>query len=153
MRPRSAFTLVEVLIVVIILGILAAVIVPQFTSAADESRANATAITVRGMMRKLSEMKARDGTFPATITADMFEGEQLPVNPYDPDATTTIQVDTTVDKRHPASKTIHSAGAFWYNPTNGIVRARVTEGADDAETIALYNAANSCKVTSLAQTD
>lgn len=40
-RPTGAFTLVEILIVVVILGILAALVVPQFTSAAADSRQNA----------------------------------------------------------------------------------------------------------------
>lgn len=35
---RRGFTLIEILIVVVILGILAAVIVPQFTNAADDAR-------------------------------------------------------------------------------------------------------------------
>jgi general secretion pathway protein G len=36
------FTLVEILIVVIILGILAAIVIPQFTSASTEARENST---------------------------------------------------------------------------------------------------------------
>jgi general secretion pathway protein G len=39
-QSRRAFTLVEILIVVIILGILAALVIPQFTSAAATSREN-----------------------------------------------------------------------------------------------------------------
>ena len=35
---RPAFTLVEILIVVIILGILAAIVIPQFTSATQDAR-------------------------------------------------------------------------------------------------------------------
>ena len=34
---RRGFTLIEILIVVVILGILAAVVVPQFTNAADDA--------------------------------------------------------------------------------------------------------------------
>ncbi len=38
--PKRAFTLVEVLIVVVILGILAAIVIPQFTNAADDTKLN-----------------------------------------------------------------------------------------------------------------
>jgi general secretion pathway protein G len=37
-RIRKAFTLVEILIVVVILGILAAIVVPQFTRATEEAQ-------------------------------------------------------------------------------------------------------------------
>jgi len=87
MRHSSAFTLVEVLIVVIILGILAAAIIPQFTSAADEGRTNSAAMVGRAMMRKISVEKAKNGTFPAAVTASMFEGGALPRNPLFPDVT------------------------------------------------------------------
>ncbi len=41
MHNNKAFTLVEILIVVIILGILAAIVIPQFTEASNEARDSA----------------------------------------------------------------------------------------------------------------
>jgi general secretion pathway protein G len=40
LKKKSGFTLVEILIVVIILGILAAIVIPQFTGASQEARAS-----------------------------------------------------------------------------------------------------------------
>ncbi len=40
MKARSGFTLVEILIVVIILGILAAIVIPQFSDASTQAREN-----------------------------------------------------------------------------------------------------------------
>jgi general secretion pathway protein G len=42
MRSRDAFTLVEILIVVVILGVLSAIVVPQFTNATNEASSTAT---------------------------------------------------------------------------------------------------------------
>ncbi len=150
---RGAFTLVEVLIVVIILGILAAAIIPQFSEAADDAHTNTAAVIVKSMQRQISVKKAEDGTWPTTIDATWFEGGVLPSNPFDPDPTTTIQLANHGQNLHPGTKTIHSAGAFWYNLDNGVIRARVTACATTTETIALYNAVNGTRITSLSQTN
>ncbi len=53
-RPRrSGFTLVEILIVVVILGILAAIVLPQFTSAADTSRKSAMEQSIHRIRQQL----------------------------------------------------------------------------------------------------
>ena len=38
MRAKSGFTLVEILIVMVVLGILAAIVIPQFTAASTEAK-------------------------------------------------------------------------------------------------------------------
>ena len=53
MNGKKGFTLVEILIVVIILGILAAIVIPQFTEASNDARESALTSdlqTIRGQL-------------------------------------------------------------------------------------------------------
>ncbi len=56
---HKAFTLVEILIVVIILGILAAVVVPQFSTAAATAKASMLADDLRIMRTQIEVFKAQ----------------------------------------------------------------------------------------------
>lgn len=63
-RRRGAFTLVEILIVVIILGILAAIVVPQFASASTDSRNSVVARNLQALAEQFLLYEARYGVFP-----------------------------------------------------------------------------------------
>jgi general secretion pathway protein G len=158
MNRRKAFTLVEVLIVVIILGILAAAIIPQFTSAADDSRDNSTAIVVKAMNRKVSITKAETGSYPTSITASMFEGLAIPRNALFATVTdpTFAAVETDPAILHPAAKTSDPATevVWWYNSGNGIVRAMLPNTITvAADIIAKYNTVNTTNITAVNQTN
>ena len=55
MRAESGFTLVEILIMVVILGILAAIVIPQFTGASTEARTSSLCSGLQ-MMRSQIEL-------------------------------------------------------------------------------------------------
>ena len=66
----KGFTLVEILIVVVILGILAAIVVPQFTNAANEARVGNVATQVSTIENQLELWAARNGgAYPDLATA------------------------------------------------------------------------------------
>lgn len=66
---KSAFTLIEILIVVILLGILAAIVVPQFTDASDEAKAKRVLTDERILKSAVQLYRAKEGAFPATLGA------------------------------------------------------------------------------------
>ena len=59
------FTLVEILIVVVILGILATVVIPQFTSASQEARENTLKDELRYLRTQIVVFKAQHQDVPA----------------------------------------------------------------------------------------
>jgi general secretion pathway protein G len=75
---RNAFTLVEILIVVVILGILASIIVPQFASATSDAQKSAMADQIAKIRRALSIYYVRNGNVYPNVTAgDGTWGELL----------------------------------------------------------------------------
>ncbi len=94
-RVRHGFTLIEILIVVVILGILAAIVIPQFTDAAAEaSRSNLQSQlqTIRSQIELYNVQNPADAytfTFPGTSDDGSFwlpllEGNYLQSMPKNP---------------------------------------------------------------------
>jgi len=79
MKKRNGFTLVEILIVVVILGILAAIVIPQFSDASEEAKMSALVSDLQTVRSQIQLYKAQhhhvDGTtLPGTATTgESFE--------------------------------------------------------------------------------
>jgi len=85
-KVGRAFTLVEILIVVVILGILAAIVVPQFTNASDDAQAGNVVTQLSTIRNQIELYRARNsGSYPdMTNWDDLIDGDYLksaPVNP------------------------------------------------------------------------
>lgn len=63
-KARRAFTLVEILIVVVILGILAAIVVPQFTGATDNARMGAFISSIKTYGDACEYFAVKEGSYP-----------------------------------------------------------------------------------------
>ena len=66
---NKGFTLVEILIVVVILGILAAIVVPQFTEASNDAKESALSSDLQTVRSQLELYKIQhNGGYPATLS-------------------------------------------------------------------------------------
>ena len=68
MTRRHAFTLVEILIVVVILGILATIVIPLFMGATDEARQNVTFSELQKIRRYVGLYQARNSSSLPDVT-------------------------------------------------------------------------------------
>ena len=81
-RVSRAFTLIEILIVVVILGILAAIVIPQFTDASQQAM-ESSVVTQLQTLR--SQIELHDVQFPLTPFDPLAQGwDQLLDGGLDP---------------------------------------------------------------------
>jgi len=80
-RRQAGFTLIEIMVVVIIIGLLAAVVVPQFLGRVDDARVTKAKSDIQAIETALTLYKLDNFRFPTTE-----QGLQaLVVKPADPD--------------------------------------------------------------------
>jgi len=65
---RRAFTLVEILIVVVILGILAAIVIPQFANASTDARTTNLRTTLASVRNQIELFKGQHNDMPPQLT-------------------------------------------------------------------------------------
>lgn len=65
-RAQSGFTLIEIMVVVVILGILAALVVPQVMSRPDQAKVTVVRGDINAIAAALDMYKLDNGTYPST---------------------------------------------------------------------------------------
>ncbi|WP_411881448.1 type II secretion system major pseudopilin GspG [Polaromonas sp. YR568] len=64
-RPRRGFTLIEIMVVLVIMGVLAALIVPNLMERPDQARATAARQDVGAIMQALKLYRLDNGEYPS----------------------------------------------------------------------------------------
>ena len=125
------FTLVEILIVVIILGVLAAIVIPQFANASGDSKRNSLAASLHAVRSQIEFYMLQHGDFPPNISGadwaaltdqSTYRGvvcgpylRDAPINPVNGNSDILVVPGDMV-----GGDSIVGAGMGWvYNPSNG----------------------------------
>lgn len=143
-RIRHGFTLVEILIVVVILGILAAIVIPQFTSASETAKASSLVSQLQTIRSQLELYQVQhNGNYPtlAQLNADWgvmtgrtdvdgaigttagthVYGPYLQKPPSNPFLTTTGGVN--IDLTDISGGDAYAATGWGYNANTGAIKA------------------------------
>jgi len=142
MKAKSGFTLVEILIVVVILGILAAIVIPQFTNASTEAKQNSLMSDLQTVRSQIELYKVQhndvvpapevggltwdlmtkytdiDGATNPTKTVVFCYGpylQQIPKNPFTDSGTITLGTANPV--------TGIDGGGWYFNTATGAFNA------------------------------
>lgn len=153
---NNGFTLVEVLIVVVIMAVLAATVIPQFSASADDARESALAHNLHTMRAQIELYKVQHdgvaptiandadgvpslpqlysrtnaagaiGVAPATYPFGPYVLNRLPPNPLN--GNKYIIVDATASWP-PSAQT--AAGGWFYNEDTGEIKPNATDHLED----------------------
>jgi len=116
----QGFTLVELVVVLVILGVLVALAVPRFTASASKAKETTFCSNVRTIKSQLELYKMTTGNYPtATSFVDLFLKnesyfESAPINPY----TGTVFTSTTGTPAQLGDFKYESAGTTTYTITS-----------------------------------
>ena len=121
-RTRNAFTLVEILIVVVILGILAAIVIPQFTSATQDAQAGNLKAQLSSLQRQIELYRSKNNNSHPFATADwttLISGNYIKAAPSNPASTYTDKTTLATG----ASGTGSATTSWFYQTTNNTIYA------------------------------
>lgn len=124
-RAKRGFTLIEILIVVVILGILAAIVIPQFTDAADDAQlasVQSQIQTIRGQVELFNVQTGAYPTFAGGAWTELTSANYLQGDPRN--AMRNNATDIVAGTAAPGAASGAAAGDGWYwHTTNEIMYA------------------------------
>jgi general secretion pathway protein G len=88
-KQKKAFSLMELMVVIIILGLLASFVLPSLTSKSEQAKTKLTCIQMKSISQALKMYKIDNSTYPTTeeglkllVKKQYFEDNKLPLDSW-----------------------------------------------------------------------
>ena len=149
-RRNGAFTLVEILLVVVILGVLAAIVIPRFSEATSEAHLNTLRANLQTFRSQIELYKVQhydllpgqtviggdvaEADFVDALTNDDEYGSyvsKIPENLFISDAADRVAVTCVNDAAADAAPAGNEGTGWWFNAANGDFRACDSPGSTE----------------------
>jgi len=161
MYPISILIMKRLLDITLLVVVVSVVLGGVMWSRAGRDEVAAIDGTRNAIARLESEIRLRSGTgsaalnprgWPVSIDPEWFRGAE-PRNLLLSGDHPWIEIAPPADAllEHPRKRIAidRATASFWYNPANGIVRARTPAGVSDKRTTEVYNTVNSSSLSSI----
>lgn len=87
-KMKKAFSLMELMVVIIILGLLASFVLPSLTSKSEDAKIKITCVQMKSITQSLKMYKIDNSSYPSTeegLPLEYFEDEKLPQDSWNND--------------------------------------------------------------------
>ena len=137
LNGERGFTLIELVIIIVVLGILAAVAIPKYQDIADEARESSCKASLGGLRSGVAIWYAKEAVKSSTaqwppydslVASGVVFEHSLPANPFQPNAG-----DSIVSGYNQAKGTVIGTRGGWvYNDSTGQVWANTNTLGENA---------------------
>ena len=150
--------LLDTLVALMLAAILVGVVFHTHSDREGDQVRETTRMELRRFQQQIAlqstigKVERTERGYPISVDPEWFQGK-LPTNPLLGPEHPWVEIASPEQKvlLHPQERVASNKGLakFWYNPSQGVVRARVPVGMSDAASLELYNFVNDTILTDL----